>query len=285
MKANQVIQTISRHIRPIGNWCQKAWHGISGKDYRQVKHLRHDLAIAQEQEARLIQELEQANTRCKHLEKALMDSQQALEQSQLTIHNRQTAFEQSQQALVESQQQYDELWHELDNWINDGESQIQRLKKELANQKSALTNCEANLDAINRSQAQPVLSPSDPPSTIDLAKWKISFVGGHEATRRTVIQTLQAEYGLNYTPVEIPSHREVSTSQKQLHQKLADCDLIVSIVRYSNHSLTKSLKQLKDRGSLRGTILSTNSRGATGVVREILTFVDQHPDWLSDAVG
>lgn len=285
MKAKKIIQTISRPIRPISNWCLQVWDGVSGKDYQQLKQLRHKLAMVRENEARLMQALTQTQAQCKHLEKALENSQHTLEQSQLASHNHQTALENSQKALIATKQQNDELWNDLDNWINDGESQIQRLQRELAHQKSALTTCEANLAAVNRSHAQPTSPISDSAPTLSLANWKIAFVGGHEATRRAVIQTLETDYELSCTPVEIPSHREASTSQKQLQQKLAECDLIISIIRYSNHSLTKSLKQLKDRGGLKGTILNTNSRGATGVVREILAFVDQHPDWLSDAAG
>lgn len=286
MKTKNVIKPIPKPVAQIGHWCLKRWNGISGKDYRRFKQIRRELDIAQDRETELNRALAETQARCDALEKALSDRNRELANSYQAFNQRQQDLNQNQKELADSKKLCDDLLQELDQWITDSENQIQSLSQALADQTSALTNCESNLAAIHRTYSQTLaVSVPENTTTITLEAWKIAFVGGHEATRRAVIQTLRTDYGLHNTPVEIPSHKEVSTSQKQLQQKLADCDLIISIVRYSNHSLTKSLKQLKEKGALKGTILVTNSRGATGVVREILSFVEQHPDWLNDAAG
>lgn len=262
MKSQNSMHPIKKPIRRISHWCIRFWDSISGKDYRRLKQLQQALAISQQQEANLTQQLNQTQARCFELEHALDDKNQ----------------------------QVNELWDELDAWIAENESELQTLKRELANQTSALNNCHSNLVAVQRfhatdEKATGTLSspPSEAPLEINLAHWKIAFVGGHQATRRVVIQTLQTSHGLMHTPVEIPSHREVNTSQKQLKDKLSDCDLVISIVGYSSHSLTKSLTHLQDKGALKGNILIPNSRGATGVIRDILAFVAKQPDPYSGA--
>lgn len=271
-KAIQIIQPITKPIRRMGNWCLHVWNGVSGKDYRRLKTLRRELAISQENEAILTQQLTQTKTQCINLQRALNEQQSEL-------HTRQRALAACQQDLEDSRQEYNELWTELDEWVTESDSQIQALKRELRNHKAALANYEANFNTLQQSawgaEASTTITEPSPktPSAPTLTDWKIAFVGGHTATRRVAIETLQTEHGLVHTPVQIPPHREERSSQKQLKQKLADCDLIVSIVGYSNHSLTKSLMQLKDKDALKGAILIPNSRGVSGVVREILSFV------------
>ncbi|MEM7064909.1 MAG: hypothetical protein AAF572_17340 [Cyanobacteria bacterium P01_B01_bin.77] len=271
-KASPIIHPITKPIRRVGNWCLHVWDGVSGKDYRRLKKLRRELVISQENATILTQQLDQTKAQCSDLQKAFSEQQREL-------HAQQKALDAGQQELEDSRQEYNELWAELDEWVTESDSQIQSLKRELSNHKAALANYEANFNTLQQSawgtEVNANTSESIPETlpTPALTDWKIAFVGGHTATRRVAIETLQTEHGLVHTPVQIPPHREERSSQKQLKQKLADCDLIVSIVGYSNHSLTKSLMQLKDKDALKGTILIPNSRGVSGVVREILSFV------------
>ncbi|MEA5466865.1 hypothetical protein [Leptothoe sp. PORK10 BA2] len=248
-KAKNVIQPIQKPIRLVGNWCLQVWDGVSRKDYRRLLQLRQALALSQENEANLTQQLEQAIRQCNEL----------------------------QQALDASKQQFSELWQELGELVADNDGEIQALRADLANHASALASCQSDLAKTYNASAVPIPHPEVLP-TINLANWKLAFVGGHDATRRVVVEILHTDHGLIHKPVEIPPHRDASTSQKQLKQKLADCDLIVSIIGYSNHALTKSLQQLKDKNALKGDILTPNSRGASGVVRDILSFVTAQAD-------
>ncbi|MEM1251709.1 MAG: hypothetical protein AAGI69_04695 [Cyanobacteria bacterium P01_H01_bin.21] len=263
-KSTNVIYTVKTPIRRLGHWGLMVWDGISGNQYRRVQRLRETIATLQQNEANLTHQLNQAKAQCFEL----------------------------QRSLENKNQQINGLWEELDALITENDAELQTLKRELANKTSALQNYHSNLAAVQRFHATGVQPPAgfsssqpDTISEINLANWKLAFVGGHGATRRVVIHTLHTDHGLIHTPVEIPSHREVSTSQKQLKDKLADCDLVVSIVGYSNHSLTKSLAQLRKKGALKGSILVPNSRGVTGVVRDILAFAAEHPDIDQEQAG
>lgn len=271
MKAPKVVQLFKKPVRRISFWCTTFWNGVSGQDFRRLQQLRRELAATQHSKDELNHRLLDARAKCASLEKIASRYQNKLQDCQLELKS--------------AQNEIDELWQEL----GDNDLQIRSLTAKLANNESALVNCEANLETIQQSALAQTrvatvphpTSPSEIRPAINLAEWKIAFVGGHEATRRVVCQILCSDYGLVYPPVEIPSHREAATSRKQLQTRLGSCHLIVSIVRYSSHSLTKSLKQLKDREALKGAILVTDSRGATGVVREILSFIDSHPDLAS----
>ncbi|ESA32076.1 hypothetical protein N836_28385 [Leptolyngbya sp. Heron Island J] len=280
----QKAKNVIRPIRHLGNWCLQVWDGVSGKDHRRVKQLRHELALAQENTANLTRQLAQAQAQCR-------DLQGVVNAQKTTLNDRQRELADCQQTLEDSLQEYSELWQELDEWVSESDSKIKSLKEELRNRTSALVNCEANFSAVQQFNLETIeaISTAQKPEEVTLSttleNWKIAFVGGHAATRRVVIQTLHEDHGLVYAPVEIPPSREVSSSQKQLKQKLAECDLIILIVRYCNHSLTKSLMQLKDKGALKGEILTPNSRGVSGVVRDILTFVAEHSAIEVEQIG
>ena len=105
----------------------------------------------------------------------------------------------------------------------------------------------------------------------DLSQIKLGIVGGHDATRREVIRELTAQYGLTRW-VEVPPTWEQSLSQRVLKGKLEQCDLIVIVTGYMNHSLTHAVFGLKESGALLGEVVLLNFRGKSGVVREILDY-------------
>jgi hypothetical protein len=108
----------------------------------------------------------------------------------------------------------------------------------------------------------------------DLSTLKLALVGGHDTTRRSVIQELTEQYGLiNW--VELPPFRKHSLGRSRMKAKLHDCDLIVVITGYMAHKQTDSLSSLKNTGNLSGELLMLNCRGKSGVVREILAHVTQ----------
>ena len=104
---------------------------------------------------------------------------------------------------------------------------------------------------------------------VDLSQLYLGLVGGHDATRRGVVDTLSADYGLKRW-VEVPPHWDSNIRKRGLKDKLQQCDLIVIITGYMNHSLTQAVFALKNSGSLRGEVVLLNFRGRSGVVREIL---------------
>ena len=106
----------------------------------------------------------------------------------------------------------------------------------------------------------------------NLAAVSLGIVGGHEATRREVIEELTVKYGLRRW-VEVPPTWESSLTKAVLKGKLERCDLIVIITGYINHSLTHAVFGLKASGALAGEVVMLNFRGKSGVVREVLRHV------------
>jgi hypothetical protein len=103
----------------------------------------------------------------------------------------------------------------------------------------------------------------------DLAEVNLGIVGGHEATRREVIDELTVQYGLRRW-VEVPPTWESSLTKSVLRAKLERCDLIVIVTGYMNHSLTQAVFGLKAAGALAGEVALLNFRGKSGIVREVL---------------
>lgn len=110
------------------------------------------------------------------------------------------------------------------------------------------------------------------PTEVDLSGLKLALVGGHDATRREVIQELSQRHGLTDW-VELPPFNKHSLGKSNIKAKIHNCDLIVLITGYMRHKQTDSVVQLKKLGSLSGDVLLLNCRGKSGVVREILAYV------------
>ena len=290
------MKPIQKAIKRASRWYIQVWDGVSGKDYRRFKQLQLSLATSQENEADLRQHLAETQNQCVECQRALAAAEQTAvglrqQLSEATSQQTQlqqvinTSTQQLQQTLAASQQneaalkrqlaavetQYADAQKELNELVHYSDSEIHTLETELDEHRAALAYCQTDL---GRALAIPPVqeTSSAPPLPIDLSTWKIALVGGHEATKRGVGQRLHQNHELR-TLVEIPP---THMSQQQLKQKLENCDLIVSIVGYTNHPLTHSVSQLKNRGALKGELLPLNCRGVSGVVREILAFVEDY---------
>ncbi len=113
------------------------------------------------------------------------------------------------------------------------------------------------------------LSP-DPNLSIDLSNVSLALIGGHETTHREVSEELK-KYGLKRC-IHIPPHSIVSNSRSQIKDKISNCDLIVTITSYVDHSVTQCVKQLKDTQMLTGEVIRVHCHGKSGVVREVLDY-------------
>ena len=136
---------------------------------------------------------------------------------------------------------------------------------ELEQQVDELLLYIAQMAAVNRRGDEALVVEAVP----DLSAVSLGIVGGHEATRREVIEELTTEYGLRRW-VEVPPTWESSLTKVVLKGKLERCDLIVIITGYMNHSLTHAVFGLKAAGALAGEVVLLNFRGKSGVVREVL---------------
>lgn len=120
---------------------------------------------------------------------------------------------------------------------------------------------------------EPIEIPDAAP-VADLSAVKLALVGGHDATRRGVIQDLTRRYGLKKC-VELPPSDKASLGRNNMKAKLQDCDLIVLITGYMSHKQTDSVTKLQQAGALSGDVLALTCRGKSGVLREILAYFGQ----------
>ena len=102
-----------------------------------------------------------------------------------------------------------------------------------------------------------------------LADIFLGIVGGHDTTRREVIQELAEQHSLQRW-VEVPALFECNIQKRVLREMIGRCDLVVIVTGHMNHSLTKAVHSLKASGALEGKVVLLNFRGKSGIVREIL---------------
>jgi chromosome segregation ATPase len=105
---------------------------------------------------------------------------------------------------------------------------------------------------------------------VDLSDVSLALVGGHETTHREVTEELK-KYGLKRC-VHIPPHSRESNSRHQIKDKIGNCDLIVTITSYIDHSVSNCVKQLQDTQMLTGEVIRVHCHGKSGVVREVLQY-------------
>ncbi|MEL6161031.1 MAG: DUF2325 domain-containing protein [Cyanobacteria bacterium J06623_5] len=107
-------------------------------------------------------------------------------------------------------------------------------------------------------------------SQVSLANISLALVGGHETTYREVRKALR-QYGLKRC-IHVPPHSIASNSRQQIKDKIGNCDLVVTITSYVDHSVSKCVKQLKDAQLLAGECIRVSCHGKSGLVREVLQY-------------
>ncbi len=184
-----------------------------------------------------------------------------------------TLQEQSRNDLETLRYENQQLWQERE--------EIELRNLELEDQLDYLNDFLANSQyhqhlapTINASNA----ATDEDTDALDLSTLSLAFVGGHRATRRAVLKDLSDRH--NFNPkncVEIPPFTEVSSNRTKIKSSLSQTQLIVVITGYMGHSLTDIVCDLKSTGSIPGELLMVNCRGKSGVLREILNYMKDHP--------
>lgn len=174
-------------------------------------------------------------------------------------------------------------WAEKEN--KEMRSQLQKLSRENADLIGKIAVLE-NQISIQAYQNQDSLSSEDVTADseetddetyqlagleqVDLSEITVALIGGHETTHREVTEALK-KYGLKRC-VHIPPHSIASHSRNQIKDKISNCDLIVTITTYVDHSVSQCVKQLKETRMLAGEVIRISPKGKSGVVREILQY-------------
>lgn len=105
---------------------------------------------------------------------------------------------------------------------------------------------------------------------VDLSEVSLALVGGHETTHREVAEELK-KYGLKRC-IHVPPHSRESNNRHQIKDKIGNCDLVVTITSYVDHSVSNCVKQLRDTQMLTGEVIRVHCHGKSGVVREVLQY-------------
>ncbi len=105
---------------------------------------------------------------------------------------------------------------------------------------------------------------------VDLSDVSLALIGGHEATYREVTKALK-QYGLKRC-VHVPPHSVASSDRSQIKDKISNCDLIITITSYVDHSVSKCVKSLQDAQVLAGECIRVSCHGKSGLVREVLQY-------------
>ena len=117
---------------------------------------------------------------------------------------------------------------------------------------------------------EPLSAEQDIEFTVDLSNISLALVGGHETTHREVAEELK-KYGLKRC-VHVPPHSRESNNRHQIRDKIGNCDLVVTITSYVDHSVSNCVKQLSDTQMLTGEVIRIHCHGKSGVVREVLQY-------------
>ncbi|MBE9066372.1 hypothetical protein IQ260_06875 [Leptolyngbya cf. ectocarpi LEGE 11479] len=261
-QSQQRQETSQQHSHTLQQRLQETAQQLLESRQRQVD-LEQQLHVIQ---AQYKQTKQSFNTTVKQLQADVKQSQQTsadFEERWLDTHKNYLALQEQQTSLRQ----------EYTAFINVSDDEIQKLETAIENQQSELGSCYVEL---GRARAQVMAEAHNSeehlpaPPSLDLSTWKIAMVGGHENMTRGVSEKLQQQYRLKEL-IQIPPDK---IPQQQLRPKLENCDLIILIIGYINHPLAQSISQLKDRNALKGELLWVNSLGVSGVMREVIGFIE-----------
>jgi len=109
---------------------------------------------------------------------------------------------------------------------------------------------------------------------IDLSSISIALVGGGEDTRRNIIQRLSQSYYLKEIR-EVPPTSEKYANTNSVRETIRGCHIIAVVTKYTGHNLTNIISNLEVRGNLEGEIIYLNTRGVSGISRDISIHLDK----------
>ena len=126
------------------------------------------------------------------------------------------------------------------------------------------------IDTISTGLKDDLTADQDREFIVDLSEVSLALVGGHETTHREVAEELK-KYGLKRC-IHVPPHSRESNNRHQIRDKIGNCDLVVTITSYVDHSVSNCVKQLRDTQMLTGEVIRVHCHGKSGVVREVLQY-------------
>jgi tetratricopeptide (TPR) repeat protein len=101
---------------------------------------------------------------------------------------------------------------------------------------------------------------------------RIALVGGHDRTREHVRGWLEAR-GARVDEVAPPNNGRIA--EREVQDKVQYSHLIVLIVGYMGHDMSKVVSNLQRRSALQGEVLPVDCRGTSGICRAVLEWASR----------
>lgn len=265
-------------FKPVFQAVQLFLKGATGKDRQAKQSLAEQLLAVQIAYDGLQKQHNQLQQRCDRLQANNSDLKQRLSHQQHELDEfvnfadtdakeLTTANQELQTRLRQSEDEKTQLQNTNGTLL--GKIAYLNSQLELRGYQSTASEPAFAFDSSSQSAASLPINP-DVTDPVDLSDISLALVGGHETTYRKVTEELQ-QYGLKNC-VHVPPHSIASNSRNQIKDKISNCDLIITITSYVDHSVSKCVKQLKETQMLAGECIRVSCHGKSGLVREVLEY-------------
>lgn len=232
--------------------------------------LAHSLELEQQQQF-LFLELQQENSTLKN---NAVGDRKFIQQLQQQNKSLESSLEHLQESVTYYEEEIVNENHALDKQNKLLKQTVKGLKLEQELWQQDKTKLLAEIKAIARlkDRSEPLKQKA---RSINLSDRKLAIVGGHPKIQNAVINRLKQEYNLGEA-VTIPSDgKEKRITQQHITDALKNCDYIVMITGNLASHIKKVVNKLNSKNHLTGNLLTiTNSRGESGVLREINKHLD-----------
>lgn len=239
-----------------------------------LRELRQEQEQEQRRQAQLQAQIAQKTDQCARLEKEMTTSAAANQQLQTDLLEIEELVQQTWDENMMLGRENQSL-HQ-DHTSQDAYFRVVVEQLEAFEQRLRAKGAEAWQDfrdiwkSLNLHETLFPIAPLETVNTddVDLSALHLALVGGHDSTRRGVIELLSSHGLKHVVEVEPASQRRIS--QSRVKAKIQHCDLVVVISGYMSHKMTDILNNLDQNDALAGKRLYPKCRGSTGVAREIL---------------
>ena len=262
---------------------------------------------------RLIHQQNRLSAQCSQLQASFNQSKQACVQLEQTLRRQQQASkaqlaiisQEKKDLISEKEQLYsalNALEHEVKNLERNNadyvgiasddakkyaaelkreRDTVSRLLRERGSLKAKLETCLyqqpsegcANDVAVNDDETALNDTLPEALSSLDLSDVSVAIVGGHDNLHSYVTTKFQKDNGIRKNKIRTLSDDHSSSDLGHVKEKIQGCDFIFVITEYISHKLSRSVMELKKKGSLSGEVVRLDKTGTTAVIKSILSHI------------
>jgi hypothetical protein len=255
-----------------------------------------DLTRLRDREIEVRQQLSIENSR-----QDLSDLANLLNACKKQIELKNIELSHSSQKSGDAESESQRIKQELQDYIKDFEPEKNILKSEIQSLEAEIIRLTIALDAATGNSLQLVKDIDDLvarnneleslsqhsievpvsfeiPFPIDLSRYQIAVIGGHNRTIREVKALLLQQKLDPHKFIDILPGSEANNNKKTVRSKIQYCDLVVVLPSYVDHALTKIVSRLDKEKAVRGNILYIPSGGAHTITTKIINRLQELSD-------